>query len=268
MAVVAKALPVTPAPRVPPVVRAGVAATPARVVSIDALRIHCQTCSIRELCLPVGMTGNEMERLDNLVTHRIRIRKGETLYRAGQRFHSLYAIRAGSLKTTVIAEDGREQVMSYHLPAEIVGFDGIGVDAHTVETFALEDTEVCALPFDRIEELAQAMPRMQHNLLQLMSKEMMRDQRAMLMLGSMRAEERLALFLLGLSDRYHRLGYSATAYTLRLTRAEIGSCIGLTLETVSRIFSRFHAEGLIHVQGRSVKLLDPIRLKSILGRGA
>jgi CRP/FNR family transcriptional regulator, anaerobic regulatory protein len=157
-------------------------------------------------------------------------------------------------------------VTGYHMLGEIIGFDGIGTDLHRAGAIALEDSEVCVLPFVSIGHLARSMPTLQRNLHQFMSREITRDQNMMLALGSMDAEERLAVFLLNLGDRYRRRGYSSTEYVLRMTREEIGNFLGLTLETVSRLFSRFQGEGLIRVQGRGVKLLDPVRLKRIIGQ--
>jgi len=244
---------------------AGVASH-APVISIRDLKIHCATCSMRELCLSGGLTPGELSQVDAMIGKRTKLKKGDTLYRAGEPFVSLYAIRLGSLKTTVLAEDGREQVSGYHMPGDLIGLDGISTDRHGCEAIALEDTEACALPFARIEELARAVPALQHNLHLFMSREISRDHGVMLSLGSMRAEERLAVFLLNLAERYRRRGYSSTEYVLRMTREEIGSYLGLKLETVSRLFSRFQGEGLIQIQGRAVKLLDPVALKQIVGQ--
>jgi CRP/FNR family transcriptional regulator len=219
---------------------------------------------MREFCLPVGLGPSEVKQFEALIAQRIKLRKNDTLYRAGEPFYALYAIQLGSLKTSVLAEDGREQMTGYHVLGEIVGFDGIGTDLHCAGAVALEDTEVCVLPFGNLEHLARTMPTLQHNLHRFMSREITRNKIAMLALGSMRAEERLAMFLLNLGDRYHRRGYSSTEFVLRMTREEIGSYLGLKLETVSRLFSRFQGEGLIRVQGRAVKLLDPLRLKRII----
>jgi CRP/FNR family transcriptional regulator len=243
-------------------------AGPAAVISIRDLKAHCSTCSLRELCLPVGLDAEDLKQVDALVNHRIKLKKGDSLYRAGEPFGSLFAIRLGSLKTTVLAEDGREQVSGYHMLGDIVGLDGLGTDRHGCQALALEDTEVCVLPFDRLEHLAQNVAALQRNLYQLLSKEISRDQNIMLLLGSMRAEERLAVFLLNLADRYRLRGYSSTEFVLRMTREEIGSYLGLKLETVSRLFSRFQEEGLIQVQGRAVKLLDPMALKRLIGQRA
>jgi CRP/FNR family transcriptional regulator, anaerobic regulatory protein len=249
-----------------PTPRPANAAPAAPVISIRDLKVHCSTCSMRELCLPLGLDPDEMKQVDAVLGNRVKLKKGDTLYRAGESFTSLFAIRLGSLKTTVLAEDGREQVSGYHMLGDIIGLDGIGIDRHGCQAIALEDTEVCVLPFDRLEELARNVPPLQHNLYRFLSKEISRDHNIMLLLGSMRAEERLAVFLLNLAERYRRRGYSSTEYVLRMTREEIGSYLGLKLETVSRLFSRFQEEGLIQVQGRAVKLLDPGALKQIVGQ--
>jgi CRP/FNR family transcriptional regulator len=238
----------------------------APVISIRDLKTHCQTCSMRELCLPAALTSDQLNQFDALVAHRTKVMRGKPLYRAGDPFQALYAIRSGSVKTTVLVEDGREQLTGYHMLGEIIGFDGLGTDTHCAGAIALEDTEVCSLPFARIEALGQTMPALQHNLHLMMAAEITRDHSVMLMLASMHAEERLAVFLLNLAGRYRRRGYSSTEYVLRMTRHEIGSYLGLKLETVSRLFSRFHQEGLIHVQGRALKLLDSAALRRIAGQ--
>jgi CRP/FNR family transcriptional regulator len=220
---------------------------------------------MRELCLPFGLDSDAMRQLDAVVTDRTRLKKGGKLYRAGESFAALYAIRLGSCKTTVLGDDGREQITGYHMPGDVIGLDGIGAERHGGEAVALEDTEVCALPFDRLEELARTIVPLQQNLHRFMSREIERDQNMMLLLGSMRSDERLAVFLLNLSDRYRRRGCSPTEIVLRMTRGEIGSYLGLKLETVSRLFSRFQEQGLLRVQGRVLKLLDLSALKQLAG---
>ena len=243
---------------------AGVRSAP--IISLRDLRAHCMSCSLRDLCVPLGLDAEGLRKVDALITARQKLRKGESAFRAGDAFHSLYAVRVGSLKTMMLAEDGREQVAGYHILGDIVGMDGIGMHKHAVQAVALEDTEVCALPFERLEELARAVPQLQTNLHRFLSREISRDQGVMLLLGSMRAEERLATFLLGLAERYRARGYSSTQFVLRMTREEIGSYLGLKLETVSRLFSRFRADGIIDVSGRAVKLADVAALKALTGR--
>jgi CRP/FNR family transcriptional regulator len=221
---------------------------------------------VRELCLPIGLDPDGLHQLEAAATTRVRLKKGDALYRAGDLFAALYAIRVGSCKTAVLAEDGREQIAGYHMLGDIIGLDGIGTSRHACQSIALEDTEVCVLPFSRLEELAATVPPLLRNLHRILSREIGRDQNLMFLLGTMRAEERLAAFLLNLAERYQRRGYSSTDFVLRMTREEIGSYLGLKLETVSRLFSRFQEEGLLQVQGRVVKLLHLAALKQLAGQ--
>jgi CRP/FNR family transcriptional regulator, anaerobic regulatory protein len=162
------------------------------------------------------------------------------------------------------SEDGHDHVAGYHMSGEIIGTDGIGTDRYGSEAVALEDTEFCAMPFDRMETLSRQNLRFQHNLHRLLSREISRERAVMLLLGTMTAERRLAVFLLDLSQRYHARGYSSCEFVLRMTREEIGSYLGLKLETVSRLFSRFQRDGLLQVQGRVVSLLDRASLKQLI----
>jgi len=225
----------------------------------------CLGCSLRRICMPIDVADPEAKVLfEKLVASRIRLRKGDVLFRAGERFTALYAIRVGSCKTVALADDGDEQVTGLHLPGEIIGVEGIGNDVHVAQAVALEDTEVCVLPFERIEALAQRDTGFRRRLYRLLSSAIVRERSVSLMLGTMRAEQRLASFLLDLSSRYQMRGYSSTDFVLRMTREEIGSHLGLKLETVSRLFSRFAEEGLVEVQGRVIKLCDRIGLQHLL----
>ena len=234
-----------------------------REVGRDAAR--CSMCNLNGHCLPRGLEASEMHVLDRLVGRRIRLRKGETLFRAGERFTSLYAMRSGSCKTVLPGEDGHDQVAGYHMAGDVIGTDGIGADQHDCEAIALEDMEICALPFERVEEIARQNVRFQRSVNRLLSREITRERRVTLILGTMHADQRLATFLLDLALRYQERGYSSVEFVLRMTREEIGSYLGLKLETVSRLFSRFHEEGLIQVHGRVVKLIDRVALKQIVG---
>jgi CRP/FNR family transcriptional regulator, anaerobic regulatory protein len=236
------------------------------IISIQDLKARCSSCSMRELCLPRGLDGTGLQELDRLVSTRTRFKKGATIYRPGEPFQALYAIRVGSCKTALLAEDGREQIAGYHMLGDIIGLDGIAHERHASLAVALEDTEACVIPFEQLESLAHQFAPLQRNLHDFLSREIGRDQEVMLLLGSMRAEERLAVFLLNLAERYQRHGYSGTEFVLRMTREEIGSYLGLKLETVSRLLSRFQAEGILQVQGRSVKLLDVEALRQLAGQ--
>ncbi len=238
--------------------------SPPGAVDLARLRVACSACSLRELCLPAGLEGPEMEKLDRLVSQRRRIRKGEHLYRAGTTLAALYAVRAGFLKSCVLHEDGREQVAGFHMMGDLLGMDAIGGGLHVSNTVALEDSELCELPFPLLEQLSLEVPSLQHQLHRVMSREIVRDHGVMLLLGSMKAEERLAAFLLNLSQRFAARGYSPTEFNLRMTRAEIGSYLGLKLETVSRAFSSFQDQKLIAVRQRNVRLLNPPGLQAML----
>jgi CRP/FNR family transcriptional regulator len=225
----------------------------------------CSSCKLRDLCLSDGLDAETLRQIDALVTIRTLLRKGAMLYRAGACFSALYAIRSGSCKTVVLSRDGQSQVAGYHMAGDIIGAGGIGTGVYDCEAVMLEDTEICALPFQQVAELSRRNSSLQHNLHRLFSREIARQRNVMMLLGTMDAEQRLATFLLDLSERYQERGYSSREFVLRMTREEIGSYLGLKLETVSRLFSRFQREGLIQVQGRVVKLLDLPTLRQLVG---
>lgn len=229
-----------------------------------AMKVACSNCNLRELCMPVGLSDKDMARIDQLIATRRKVKRKTPLFRTGEKFHALYAIRTGVFKTSVTAEDGRDQVTGFQMAGEIVGLDGIVNDQHTCDAIALEDAEVCVLPFDRIGELSREVGALQHHLHRIMSREIVREHGVMLLLGTMRAEERLAAFLLNLVQRLQARGFSASELVLRMTRQEIGSYLGLKLETVSRTFSRFAEEKMIEVHQRQVRIVDVERLRRLL----
>jgi CRP/FNR family transcriptional regulator len=205
-----------------------------------------------------------MERVDEVVATRRKVARGDNLFRNGDKFNALFAIRTGFFKTRISAEDGRDQVTGFQMAGEIIGLDGIVSDHHTCDAVALEDAEVCVMPFDRIEELSREITSLQRHVHKIMSREIVRENGVMLLLGSMRAEERLAAFLLNLVQRLHARGFSQSELVLRMTREEIGSYLGLKLETVSRTFSKFVEDGIVEVKQRHVRILNPDGLKLIV----
>lgn len=213
--------------------------------------------------MPVGFRPDDMQRLDEVVTTRRRIKQGDRIYSSGDPFTSLYAIRIGFFKTCISSEDGREQVTGFQMAGEIIGLDGIVNDHHTCNAVALEDAEVCVMPFANVEELSREFPVLQRHVHKIMSREIVRENGVMMLLGNMRAEERLATFLLNLVQRLHARGFSQSELVLRMTREEIGSYLGLKLETVSRTFSKFSEDGIIEVKQRYVRILDSDALKKI-----
>jgi CRP/FNR family transcriptional regulator len=220
---------------------------------------------IANMAFSIGLGPDELALFERLLTTRIRLRRGDTLYRVGCAFDALYAIRAGSCKTVLLAHDGQDQVVGYHMPWDIVGTDGIGSNVHECQATALEDMDACRLPFDRIEDIARYSDQFRQNFHKWLSQECSRAQNRTLLLGTMCSDQRLAVFLLDLSERYTARGFSSCEYVLRMTREEIGSHLGLKLETISRLFSRFQDRGVLQVQGRLVKLLDLVALRQIAG---
>jgi len=228
----------------------------------------CSTCNLRELCVPCcGLTRSEMDVADRLVFTRARVRRGEILYRAGDRFTALYAVRNGFFKSTALLENGRDQVTGFSMTGEILGMDSIGPEQHLSNATALEDSEVCAIPFAGLQLLAHEIPCLQRQFHRTMSREIVRERGVILLLGSMTAEERIAMFLLNLSQRFAARGYSRAEFYLRMTREEIGSYLGLKLETVSRIFSKFQHKGMIGVQQKYIRILDSASLERVMDRG-
>ena len=233
-------------------------------MSIPSIKVACSNCNLRELCMPLGLNTEELQRIDDIVATRRRIPRGESLFRNGDKFSALYAIRTGFFKTCVSSEDGRDQVTGFQMAGEIIGLDGIVSDLHTCDAVALEDAEVCVMPFDRIEEMSREINSLQRHVHKIMSREIVREHGVMLLLGSMRAEERLAAFLLNLVQRLHARGFSQSELVLRMTREEIGSYLGLKLETVSRTFSKFAEEDIIEVKQRHVRILNTEALKLLV----
>jgi CRP/FNR family transcriptional regulator len=240
--------------------------SPATVVPIKAadLKVACSNCNLRELCLPMGFTQQELGRLDELVTARRSVHRGDTLFRAGDSFDALFAVRTGFFKTRVSSEDGRDQVTGFQMAGELLGLDGISTDRHACDAVALEDSQVCVIPYGQLESLSREFSDLQRQFHRIMSREIVRDQGVMLLLGSMRAEERLAAFLLNLTQRLKVRGFSSSELVLRMTREEIGTYLGLKLETVSRCFSKFQDDGILQVKQRQIHVLDQAALENLV----
>ena len=226
------------------------------LVNSDHLKLACSSCNLRELCLPIGLSAQDIVKIDELIQLRKTVKKGESLIRQGDPFSSIYAVRVGFFKTIVNTDDGRDQITGFQMSGDVIGLDGIQTDFHTCEAQAIEDSEVCVMPMERLEEISRDVPALQHHFHKIMSREIVRENEQILLLGSMRSEERLASFLLNLSNRLKSRGFSQSEMILRMTREEIGSYLGLKLETVSRTFSKFSDEGLINVQQKAVLILD------------
>jgi CRP/FNR family transcriptional regulator len=218
---------------------------------------------MHQLCLPMGLDDEDMGRLDAIIGRRRKIPRDATLYRMGDLFTNLYAIRLGHFKTYQVDVGGEQQITGFQMAGELLGMDAISADRHHCDAVALEDSEVCEIPFPRLEELFGHIPTLLHHFHRMMSQEITREQSVMLLLGNMRAEQRFAAFLVNLSSRYAARGYSSTNFQLRMSREEIGNYLGLTIESISRLLSRFKKEGWLRVNNREIEILDQLKLKAL-----
>ncbi len=227
--------------------------------------ISCSRCASRDLCLPAGMSEQEVESLDHINIGHRRVKQGETLYRHGDPFHFIFAVRSGTFKSSIMLADGREQVSGFHTAGELIGLDGVANGVHASTAIALEDTEICSIPYAPLIDMAEVSAAVQKAVTRLMSREIVREHSLMMLLGSMNAEERIAAFLLSTSQRMEARGYSPSEFHLRMSRADIGSYLGMKLETVSRTLSAFEHKGLLEVDKRHIRIKDCDSLRRTLG---
>lgn len=228
-------------------------------------RSGCASCCLHGVCLPSNLGQPELERFDAIVAQKRKVARGAGLYRNGDTFEALYAVRSGAFKSVGVSRQGDEKITGFYLPGEMLGLDSISSGCHRYDAIALEDSEVCVIPYAQLEQMAASTPDLQRQLFRVLSGDISRDHGLMLLLGSMSAEQRLAAFLLSLSRRYQRMGFAANCFVLRMTREEIGNYLGVTLETVSRLMSRFQRASLITVQQRDVELSDVDGLRDLVG---
>lgn len=232
-------------------------------ITVSSISSSCADCSMQELCLPAPVSDEDLTRLETIMSKRTRVARGEALYRAGDVFSSLFAIRLGHFKTVYSESALNRQIMGFPMSGEILGMEGISAARHKCSAIALEDSEVCEIPYARLESLLTEMPSLQMHFHRMLSREIHREHEIMLLLGSMSAEQRVAAFLINLARRYEARGYSSTNFLLRMTREEIGNYLGLTIESVSRVFSRFKKNGWIEGSPRDVKILDRKALETL-----
>lgn len=225
----------------------------------------CGDCRLGSICLPLAMEDDDIIKLDEIVQRGRPLQKSEHLYRENDNFASVYAVRSGTIKTYRLTSDGQEQVTGFYFPGEIIGMDGISKDHYANSAKALETASVCEIPFNSLEQLSTQFPSMQRHFFQLMSQEITNDQQLITLLSKNSAEERVAALLTSISARNARRKLSATSFRLPMSRTDIGNYLGLTIETVSRVFSRFNKQGLINVEGKEVTLLDSDGLRDIAG---
>ncbi|ENI2632930.1 fumarate/nitrate reduction transcriptional regulator Fnr [Escherichia coli] len=236
-----------------------------RRIQSSGCAIHCQDCSISQLCIPFTLNEHELDQLDNIIERKKPIQKGQTLFKAGDELKSLYAIRSGTIKSYTITEQGDEQITGFHLAGDLVGFDAIGSGHHPSFAQALETSMVCEIPFETLDDLSGKMPNLRQQMMRLMSGEIKGDQDMILLLSKKNAEERLAAFIYNLSRRFAQRGFSPREFRLTMTRGDIGNYLGLTVETISRLLGRFQKSGMLAVKGKYITIENNDALAQLAG---
>lgn len=242
--------------------------TTTNVVNVDSYQLSCHNCGFAELCLPKSLSPAQIRSVESIINARPPLQRGERLFTAGDPFQSVYAVKSGSVKIYMLAEDGEEQVLGFYMPGELLGLDGLSEKLHNCTAEALETTSICEVPYSTLEKMYREVPALQREMCSLMSKEISEDHLMLLLLAKRSAEERLASFLLRLSRRFKSRGFSPTEFNLSMSRHDIGNYLGLATETISRIFSRFHDEGLISVHRRQVHIHNLHKLENMIGANA
>lgn len=235
------------------------------IVDITQLKVACNDCNLFQLCLPLGLHNEDLARLDGIIERRRPVKKNTHMFRIGDPLGSLYALRSGSVKTYTLTDDGDEQVTGFYLPGELIGLEAIGNERHSTAAKALETSSVCEIPFQRLEDLCSQLPDLQHQMLKIMSKEIFQEQNMLMLLGKKSSEQRLAAFLISFSQRFKQRGFSATEFNLSMSRHDIGNYLGMAVETVSRLLTRFQEDGLLEVDRKYIHLSEIQRLYSLAG---
>ena len=239
--------------------------TEATQINFDQLKVSCASCTLRELCIPQGMSIEELKLIDTVIERKKPVHKNDYLFHAGDTNRSIYAVLSGSVKTLVDNPNGEEQIVGFHLPGELLGMDGFSGDAHTCSAVALETSSVCEFPLESLDEVCHEVPSIQYAMRRIMGKEVTKDHAMLLLLGRMSAEEKLASFLISLSKRMAQRHWKPTEFNLTMPRQDIANYLGLAVETVSRLFAHLQDQEIIEVDRRRVNICDMDRLKSIIG---
>lgn len=237
------------------------------VLDLNLLRRSCSSCALNELCLPAGIGGDDLTRLDGTVKDKRTLERGGALYRDGDPFKALYVVRSGSLKTFVQNEAGDTQILGFHLPGEIIGFDALASNRHASQAEALERSSICELPYAQLQQVTSEVPALHRQLMRVISREVVEEHRHLVMMGRQQAQEQLAIFLKSLADRYERLQRDGAALTLTMSRYDIANYLGLVVETVSRLFSRMEEMGVLEVNRKAVRILRPDLLADLCRNG-
>ena len=231
-------------------------------------QVNCGNCRLNSICLPLALESDDIKQLDDIIQRSKPLQKSQHLYREGDDFESVFAVRSGALKAYKTTDDGREQVTGFYFPGEILGMDGISNNSHPSSAKALETAAVCEIPFTSLERLSAMMPNLQRHFFQLMSREITEDQQLITLLSKNSADERVASLMVSISTRNARRKLSATQFRLPMSRVDIGNYLGLTVETVSRVFSRMQKMDILQVDNKEISILDFDGLKKMANLGS
>lgn len=238
--------------------------SPFKELDLQKIKVSCASCSLSELCLPRGMGQGALEKLESIVKRSSPLQKGDVLFRTGDEFKGIFAVRSGLVKVFATDDDGEEQIIGFFLPGEMLGLDAIESQIHACSAVALETSSYCTVPFSELSEICKQIPELQNQLLRIMSRELSSENKMLLTLGKKNSEEKVATFLLTISTRYYQLGYSANEFKLMMSRQEIGNYLGITFETVSRVLGRLQRNGIIKVNRKAIKIIDMVALKNLV----
>jgi len=230
---------------------------------MEIIKVTCSSCRLRNICLPADLNSTDLKKFEEIVKQPKPLQRGQKVFEPGDPFHYIYIVRSGTVQTFTTMSTGEQQVISFNLPGELVGLDGLGNDAFTSTAEAIEMTSLCEIKFSRLENMMGQCKPLQHEVHRFMGKELIVDQQLLIQLGKINAERRVAAFLLNLSDRLHARGFSASEFNLPMTRADIGNYLGLAVETVSRQMTHFQEQDIIAVSRKRITINDIDKLKSI-----
>ena len=233
--------------------------------NIKNTKVDCNLCTLQQLCLPGSISEEDIRKLNRLIKRTQPLEKGDYLYQQGQKFHSIFVVRSGSLKSYTSSADGSEQIMGLYLPGEILGIGSMSSGTYQNTVCALETTSLCEIPFNQLESLTTAVPQLHHQLLNLMSDEMSNEYKTIYFLGKKTAQERLATYIYLISLRFKRRGFSANEFQLNLSRNDIANYLNLAVETVSRLFTQFQKNGIIQCEKKCIRIIAMDRLKELSG---
>jgi len=228
-------------------------------------QVVCRDCSLSMLCLPASLKAENLEAFDRIVKRSYPLRKGEHLFLEGDMFQSVYIIRSGTVKAYMATSEGDEQITGFFLPSEMIGIGGVDRSLYPVSAQALETTMACEIPYNRLEALCERFSDLRRDMLKAISRRIREDQSMKLLLSKKNADERIAAFLVNLAAKFRRRGFSSQAFRLVMSRNEMGNYLGLAVETVSRVFSRFQKGGLINANGKEIEITNLVELCNMSG---